>query len=252
MTADQYLRNILAREQVDNGALSPLRGIATILSPMLQHWGSGYLLALEPSGSFAKGTCNSSSTDIDLLLSLSSSTPGTLTHIRATLTACLKQNGYNPIEQNVSLGITVNGYKVDLVPGRRQSQHGFDHSLYRRKTDSWTKTNVHTHVTLVRDSGRTEEIRILKLWRDQKGLEFPSIYLELATLEALRGKPIRNVSSNVAHALAYFRDRLETARIVDPANTNNVISDDLSASEKRAVSLAASNALAGQWTGVVV
>jgi tRNA nucleotidyltransferase (CCA-adding enzyme) len=85
MSPDQYLRNVLAREQVDTGPFSPVRSIVTTLTPILNQWGNGYLLAIEPSGSFAKGTANQSSTDIDLFLTLSSSTPDTLAQIRNSL-----------------------------------------------------------------------------------------------------------------------------------------------------------------------
>lgn len=81
MSPDQYLRKILIREQVDSGFYSPVRSVAEMLTPMLKHWGSGYLLGIEPSGSFAKGTGNRSGTDIDLFLSLSSNTPDTLSQI---------------------------------------------------------------------------------------------------------------------------------------------------------------------------
>ena len=252
MSPDQYLRNILAREQVDAGMFSPVRGVATTLSPMLYRWGNGYLLGVEPSGSFAKGTANHSGTDVDLFLSVSSNTPDTLAQIRFSLGNCLNQHGFQYRDQNVSLGIDVAGYQVDLVPGKRQSQYGGDHSLFRKKANTWTKTNIQAHITLVRDSGRAEEIRVLKLWRDQKGFEFPSIYLELATLEALRGKPRGRLSDNVASALRYFESSLVTGRIVDPANTNNVISDDLCASGKQAVAVAANRALAGNWSGLIV
>jgi hypothetical protein len=82
-------------------------------------------------------------------------------------------------------------------------------------------------------------------------LDLPSIYLELATLEALHGKPIGRLSGNVADVLRFFSGRLTSTRIVDPANTNNVISDDLSISGKQAVAAAAQRALAGSWERLV-
>ncbi|WP_090200460.1 nucleotidyltransferase domain-containing protein [Yoonia tamlensis] len=251
MSSDNYLRNVLTREQVDTGSFSPVRSIATTLTPMLNSWGNGYLLAIEPSGSFAKGTANKSSTDIDLFLTLSSSTPDTLAQIRSSLGNCLNHYGYQYRDQNVSLGVKVAGYQVDLVPGKRQSQYGSDHSLYRKKANTWTKTNIQTHIKLVRDSRRTEEIRVVKLWRDQWDLSFPSIYLELATLSALHGKPIGRLSENVADVLRFLSGRLTTTRIVDPANTNNVISDDLPISGKHAVATAARRALSGSWESLI-
>ena len=51
--------------------------------------------------------------------------------------------------------------------------------------------------------------------------------------------------------LEYFRDYLPTAQIVDPANTNNNISDDLTAAEKQAISKAAATCLQGSWENLV-
>jgi hypothetical protein len=70
MAGDEYLRGILAREAVDNGPYSPVRQVQWTLQAPVQQWASGYLVNVSPSGSFAKGTANSSGTDIDLFISL--------------------------------------------------------------------------------------------------------------------------------------------------------------------------------------
>ena len=91
----------------------------------------------------------------------------------------------------------------------------------------------------------------MKLWRNQKGLDFPSFYLELAVIEALRGSA-GTLSQRVWKALTYIRDNLATARLVDPSNTNNVISEDLTAAEKTAIVAAARTALgAKDWSEIV-
>lgn len=253
MSPNEYLRAILAREQVDNSLYSPVRGVITTLLPTLAQWAGSYLVAVQPSGSFSKGTANQSGTDIDVFVSVSSTTPDALKQIYGTLVTKLTQIGYLPRQQNVSIGITVNGYSVDVVPAKRQGQFGDDHSLYRRKADTWTKTNVTTHISLVSGSGRLEEIRVVKLWRNQKCLDFPSFYLELAVLEALRWRPIGAVSDNVWQVFTYLRDTFPAARFVDPANTNNVISDDLTAVARTQIKAAATLALqATNWNQIVV
>jgi hypothetical protein len=80
------------------------------------------------------------------------------------------------------------------------------------------------------------EIRALKIWRLCHNLDFPSFYLELTVIDALWGKPKgSNLAANVSTCLDYIRDNLETACVIDPANTNNVISDDLTAAEKKKI-----------------
>ncbi|MBN9307216.1 MAG: nucleotidyltransferase [Devosia sp. 67-54] len=252
MAADDYLKGILLRESVDTRAESPVRAVQGQLMPALNHWAGEYLRSVSPSGSFAKGTANKSGTDIDLFISLHSHTPGTLNNIYDTLAQKMTAIGLAPRKQNVSISVRVGNVDVDLVPARRQDNVGEDHSLYKRRGDTWMKTNVATRVALVRNGGRTAETRILKLWRNQKGLDFLSFYLELTTIEALRGKGPGTLSANVWTVFSYLRDNILSARVVDPANTNNVISDDLAVDEKRAIKRAVEAALAAKDWGEIV
>ena len=285
MTADQYLHGILLREAVDAGPNSPLLGVQTTLMPVLRQWAGDDLLGVYPSGSFMKGTAVRSGTDIDLLLSLSEHTNGTLKEVYDGLFECLTAAGYAPRRQNVSVNIELAAgakapifaasygtaeavpfhqkYSVDLVPGKRQNALSDDHSLYRRKADTWTKTNVFTHARTVVGAGRGDEIRIVKLWRNQIGLDFPSFYLELSVIRALAAKPLPGlVSYNPQPTLAqrvlavfdYLAESFPGARVADPANTNNIISDDLTAQEKAKVSAAAKaarQAARSSWEDVV-
>ena len=208
---------------------------------------------MTPSGSFSKGTANLSGTDIDLFISVSSNVVETLREIYDKLERALQNAVYNTRRQNVSVNITVGGRSVDLVPAKRQNLFSGDHSLYRRKASSWTKTNVTTHAHLVSTSGRTEEIRVLKLWRDQLALDWPSFYLELTVLRALGSTATYgDLAANVSAVFDFLRDSFVAARIVDPANTNNIISDDLSQAGKQRISAAGARARTTQlWNDVV-
>lgn len=252
MTPDEYLRNILVREAVDTSPSSPVRGVQGTLEPILHGWAGTMLSSVSPSGSFAKGTANRSGTDIDLFISLSNQTTNTLKEIYESLFARMQANGYAPKRQNVSINVRVNGFDVDLVPAKRQDAYSQDHSLYRRRADTWTKTNVQTHINHVIGGGRTLETRVLKLWRSQKGLDFPSFYLEITVINALAGRYLVDLSGNVWTVFQYLRDTFPNARVVDPANTNNIISDDLSAAERAKVKTAAEQALnATDWNRIV-
>jgi len=137
------------------------------------------------------------------------------------------------------------------VPAKRQNGFSSDHSLYRRRADTWTKTNVVTHIAHVAGSGRIDDIRVLKLWRNQKGLDFPSFYLELTVINALAGQ-YGTLAQRVWTAFQYLRDRFPAARVIDPANTNNVISDDLNDAERGKIRTAAVSALAAtDWNQIV-
>ena len=118
------------------------------------------------------------------------------------------------------------------------------HTLYRRKKDSWMQTNVAEHIGLVSGSGRTREIRALKIWRERNRLDFPSLYLELTVIAALSGTRTEALAGNLRRVLEYLSQGFLVARVVDPANSNNVVSDDLSVEEKRMIAVAAGKTLA--------
>jgi hypothetical protein len=190
--------------------------------------------------------------DIDLFVSLSEKTTESLKTIYDSLFTAVQRAGYSPRKQNVSIGLRVGAYDVDLVPAKRQDATTLDHSLYRNRVDTWTKTNVARHIQTVSSSGVVNEIRILKLWRNQRRLDFPSFYLELTVIQALAGRKTASLSANVRTVLEYLRDRFANARVEDPANTNNILSDELSSTAKQTIATAAKVSLeAPTWGGIV-
>ncbi len=249
VSAEQYLKELVQKYAVNaEGA----KAAGNRIYPVLERWSNGFLTKAEFSGSLAKGTGISISTDADIFLSLSSETPGTLADMYNTLCTAVAAAGFPVRKQDVSVGTTVDGYSIDLVPGRRQSQYGNEHSLYRNRGGTWTKTDVQAHISLVSNSGRTDEIRLLKLWRTRHGLRFPSFYLEMATMDALHYARNGELATNVWRAFEHFRDKLETARYVDPSNTNNVISEDCTYTEKTAIARKARESLGKKTWGEIV
>lgn len=252
MTPDEYVENVLAKYEVPCGPSSPAERLGAAVAGPLRSWGNQYLKALEYSGSYAKGTAVRGVSDVDVFISLKSDTPDTLKDIYNNLYQFAARQGWSPRQQNVSIGVTVNGTRGDLVPGKVQSGYQNYHSLYLRKRNSWTQTNVALHVQTVRDSDRTKEIRAVKIWRYLRGLEFPSLYLELFTIKALSGRSRFSLAENVLHALRTMAASLATTRIEDPTNTNNIVSDDLTKEEKnRIASLAQQSSQEQSWGRII-
>ncbi len=252
MTVDEYVLSVIARYLPPIGPGSAAYIAGQNLYPIIQQWAGQNLLGVTYSGSYAKGTAIRGGTDVDLFISLKHDTPENLRDIYIKLGTFLAGKGLPPRQQNVSVGITFSGVTVDLVPGKKQSGNTTDHSLYRRKANTWTQTNVATHTSLIQNSGRLAEIRALKIWRQLHGLEFPSFYLELTVLRALSGQPKGQLAANVLKVLQCLATTFETARVVDPANSANIISDDLTAAEKKRIAVQASNSLKKPyWTQII-
>ena len=233
MADDDYLRGVLAKYAVSYGPDSPAMRTANSVAPTLRAWAGSHLNELKASGSYAKSTPVSGTTDIDIFISLTPDAPE-LETIYNNLARRAHDEGWNPRLQNVSIGIQIDGVKIDLVPGRQQRGYQNWHSLWRRKAKTWTQTNIDEHINRVRDSGRTDEIRLIKIWRKNHGLDFPSFYLELTVLDSLSGCR-DDLPRNVQTVLAYLRDAFVKSAVSDPANTSNKISDDLTLIEKQRI-----------------
>lgn len=252
MTADQYVETILAKYMVPRGPTSPAEQLGATVAGPLRTWAGQQLNALQYSGSYAKETGVRGNSDVDVFISLKSDTKQTLKELYEMVLSLAKDNAWSPRRQNVSVGVTVNGTRGDLVPGKVQAGYQNYHSLYLRKRDSWTQTNVALHVDSVRNSGRLKEIRALKTWRMLHRLEFPSLYLEMFAIDALKGRSRSALAENVLHVLRTMGSSLTSTRLVDPANTNNILSDDLTQAEKQQVAAQAAKSAREQSWGSII
>lgn len=250
MTGNEYLLQILDKykpSQIKNEKIN-------LLLDNVRTWANGFLVDIIPSGSRAKGTAIKGSSDIDYLISLMSSTQGTLYEIYNSLYEWLVSNGLQVRQQNVSLGVKYNGYNIDLVPAKKHPGNTNYHSLYCRKRDSWTQTNIQQHINYVVNSGRINEIKIIKIWAKIHNLVFPSVYLEHTVIDSLKYKNSENnyIAQNVWDILQYISNSFINKRVVDISNTNNIISDDLTQNEKMLIVTQARNSLNQQyWRDVV-
>jgi hypothetical protein len=241
MDSNMYLQNILnkyAPRSLDSYTPNIL-----LLKADLQKWASTCFISILNSGSRAKGTAISLASDVDYLISLTSdcnANNGGLKSIYDGLYNHLKTK-YNPVrKQNVSFRIKIGVLEVDITPARKQSGNTNDHWLYVSKQDTWKQTNIQKHISDISGSSRLNEIKLLKIWRELNGLDFPSIYLEYLTINTLSGKSL-DASKLADNFLFLLRELAKdtsnplNSRIVDPANSNNILSDLLTASEKKSI-----------------
>ncbi len=238
MTPDEYVSQIIAKYT----GTSTAEVYYGMLDSTLRQWAGPYLSRTFISGAYAKGTAIKSSSDIDIFISFKSNYPN-LNGMYEGLYQYALNHGWSPRKQNVSVRIQYAGAKIDLVPGRIQEGYLNWHSLYKSKQMTWTQSNIDLQIATVKNSSRTKEIRAIKIWRNLHNLEFPSFYLELIAIEGIKYQPTTTLAQNVWRALTYISQNITSARIKDPGNTNNVISDDLTVSQKAALASAAANSL---------
>lgn len=209
-----------------------------LLRTHLQSWANTCYLSVNRSGSIAKNTAISLGSDVDFIVSLSQGCNGTLKEIYQSLFAYLQSKYQNVRAQNVSIRVILNGVNIDVTPARKQPGNDHDHSIWVSKEQTWQQTNFIKHVSLVLNSGLTDLIKLLKIWRERNQLDFPSIYLECLVISFLSSRSFYPLADNFAffiEKLADDNNNLLSRVIVDPANTNNILSNLLKKHEKNEI-----------------
>lgn len=237
------------------------------LQNLLKKWAHGCYVAIHESGSRAKGTAISLASDVDYMVSLTNDcneNNGGLESIYKSLHSKLSSVYPNARRQNVSIRIDLprttslaDNLEVDVTPARKWPGNTNDHSLWLSKKNTWKKTNIIVHINDVSNSGRLNEIKLLKVWRELNKLDFPSIYLEYLLIKILHNKPIgdTHLPGNFFHVLSELAKGDNSPLLLtinDPANSTNILSDLLTKEEKQKIYAAANKSIVKKnWDNIV-
>lgn len=257
MNADVYLARVIQKYQPKDHL--PYLGELNQLKSLLMGWAGQWHVGVFDSGSMAKGTAISIASDVDYLVSLSSGCNdmnGGLKGIYESLYKQLSTSYSNVRKQNVSIRINLYGLEVDVTPAMKLGVLTSNHWIYVSKKDTRQQTNIRKHITDISTSGRLNEIKVMKIWREINKLDFPSIYLEyLITKRILILRPQGATGNNCFHILQELAKESGNplfARIEDPANSSNILSDLLSVEEKnRIISTARKAVQQSYWEQIV-
>jgi len=252
-----YLQQILQKYQARN--LTNYSLAISNLKSVLQTWAGSCFVEIKNSGSRVKGTAISLASDVDFLVSLTSGcneNKGGLKSIYDSLFNKLKNSYQNVRKQNVSVRINLSGLEVDVTPARKQTGNTNNHNLYVSKSNTWKQTNIQKHIIDIVQSGRTNEIRLIKIWRELNKIDFPSIYLEYLVVNNIllnKSKDLNSLADNVSSILTELAKESGNPlylRVTDPANTANILSDLLTQAEKIKIKNAAKIAIQSNWNQV--
>ena len=265
MTADQYLRAMVSKYAVESAPGSDGEREACALGRLISEWAGRDLVGFQLSGSYEKGTAITLCTGVDILVSVEK--PGDAKDVYMSLYQHCVEKHLPPEAHGVAIRITSNGVKVHIIPwnldrveqedsnGTRASNGHHQHTLYHHRRGRAIETNVSKHIDFVRQSGRADESRAFKVWRELQQLEWPSFYLELTVIEALADAEAPTsgaLAKNISAVMHYMATDFPRVAAVDPANPDNVVSDELTAKEKNVIARAARKSLAmGAWERVI-
>ena len=251
MSSDQYLRGLLAQQDLPSAELLALQNMRDQIQSQLS------TLAGSPrfyyAGSYGKKTIIRARYDLDIVMYWPSTVTYTIKGIYDAVGGVLKNHWKYVNSKTVSWELPFQGgFHIDIVPGRALDPQFREANLYRTDTGTTLKTSLKTHIDTVKGSGRRDVIRLMKLWRERRAVPFKkSFLLEMMTIEGCRGQRFDDLGAQVQASLIHIRDNILPCNVRDPANTNNSLSDDLTAAQRLAIRNAANAAAqATSWATV--
>ena len=164
--SNPYLEEILQKYQARDVA-NYSNSISRLKNTLVEWAGQCYLNIID-SGSRKKGTAISIASDVDYMVSLINGCNQNMGGLEFTfhqLYQYLKDHGYKNVRmQNVSCRVTLDNLEVDITPATKQPGNTSDHSIWLSKKNTWQKTNIQRHITDIFQSGRTNEIKLMKIF----------------------------------------------------------------------------------------
>ncbi len=206
------------------------------------------------SGSLKKSTELNTNFDVDLIVPFRHDA-FTLDNMAAQVYEVLEDSFAHKLrwvvrDQRVSVGMIYKKFggpsvKIDVVPGREIGLNAYRWNRYLKlySSDGQThfQTNIHLQVEALQNApkGTRRIIRLLKIWKNHgNGLKIKSFFLELLAIEAMKYQPAYQpeLVDQLLHTLAFIRDNIQSIRLIDPGNSNNIVSEMLTAMDKRKIS----------------
>ncbi|MBA4233755.1 MAG: hypothetical protein C0465_24575 [Ralstonia sp.] len=252
MSGNKYLNDLLASQKLDENSSewAALDDEAANIERIIRQAFPDSRLMFTHGGSRAKGTMIREDYDLDEVSYFENgdTAPGeTLEEIYENVAALLAKH-YTVRRKRSALRLSKKGggdLRVDVVPGRYVDHTSTDVFIHQNEgSKERLKTNIKVHIGHVRNSGCTDVIMLVKLWRSRNAIEIKTFPLELLVIEVLSGNNFGTLEDRFRRVLQAFADDIDDLQIEDPANPiGNDLSHALPDQLRRKLSKIAGNTL---------
>ncbi len=233
MTTNQYLWKILEEQELTTDQKDELDNLADEVETHLREQLPDVSMTIKRAGSKAKNTMVCESYDLDLVVYVHSGEEGAGKTLEEIFNRVRDELGKKYFTSQKTSAIRLmstsgNYMHVDVVPGRFFDETKTDTWLHRTTGDkARLKTNLKVHIVAIRDSGVVSLIRLMKLWAKRNNISIPTFVLELLCVNVASDVKGKNLENQVVHVFEQFRDNVDELDVVDPANSNNGLTEAL-------------------------
>ena len=266
MTGEEYLRQVLELQGVDEGSeqWSELESTFDEVAGVVRNCLADASPELEMAGSAAKGTMVLADFDLDVVSYFDNDDNGAGESLKAIYGSVQEALEGSFVVEPKRSAIKLMGRKdgkdlpfpVDVVPGRYMNDQRQDVFLFQAEGEkNRLQTNLRKHVDHIKESGQADVIRLAKLWKLRCALDVKTFALELLVIEALRESGRVTLEERVIRFWEALRDEVADLNIEDPANpSGNDLGPIFGEAERRALEGAAAVTLDqvndADWEGI--
>lgn len=251
MNNEKILRTILAEQNLNQNQKRQLKELRMRIRDQLEE-----ILEEKPTvyyaGSFRKKTMIKASYDLNIVLYWSSKASSTVKKLYTIVGSALQSNWNRLRAKKVGWEICFEGdFHIDVIPGKRKHKSYREAYLYNRETDGKFLTSINKQVNYIKRRRRSDIIKLIKLWKKRKEVPIKTFILELMVVRGCKGLRRKDLELQLKTALKYIVDNITTIRLEDPANPQNIITNDLTTEEKNRIRRLATQAIdAESWSQV--
>ncbi len=252
MTPQQYLENVLEKYNLTEGQVANLKAERQYVEDVLKTYFGSTIETVYYSGSYAKGTTISLRFDLDVCLYFRRDSFASLEAMYYMTLEALQEDGLDANPQTVSIHVNFGGNDIDVVPARSLGDGTGNANLYVTSQKRSLQTNIPKHKEYVSKHQARPIIKLMKVWRHRHGIHFKSFALELLVIKALGDAASGDFGAQLWKALEFARDHAPEARLVDPANANNIVSDLIPFEDKQNLSRQAGASMGKKTWGEIL
>ena len=144
-----------------------------------------------------------------------------------------------------------NEFHVDIIPSIQDIYEPEYSYLYNCYENTKLRTSMQVHIEHIERCNRRDVIKLLKLWKYRQDVPIKTFLLEIITHLACYDVTRESLSVQLEKVLEYISNNIVNKEFYDPANKNNIITGDLTHSEKKEIRDKAYKALNREYWGQI-
>jgi len=243
MENEKILSKILAEQSLNQNQKRRLKDLRMKVRDQLEE-----ILEKKPTvyyaGSYRKKTMIKASYDLDIVLLWSSKVSTSVKDLYTKVGSELQKNWNKLRAKKVGWEIGFDGdFHIDVIPGKRKHKSQRQAYLYNREIDGRFLTSIIKQVNYIKRRRRGKVIKLMKLWVKRKEVPIKTFILELMVVKGCKYLPRKDLDLQLKTALKFIADNINTIRLEDPANHQNIITNNLTKEEKDRIRVLATQAI---------